>query len=146
MQFKMDHIVLNVVDIDKMLDFYMNVLQMTGERLAEFSENRVPFPSVRLTTDTIVDLFPREMWEKNNPDQVCRPNLNHFCMVTSEANWKRLRENLEKHDVPIDEGPVERWGAHGTGISIYFRDPEENVIEVRYYEAAEAERPCLLGS
>ena len=146
MTLTMDHIVLNVVDIEIMLHFYMEVLKLEGERIDAYQDDQVPFPSVRLTADTIIDLFPEKMWGKNHPDQVCRPNLNHFCLVSDRKGWEALKSRLAAHDIPIDDGPVKRWGAHGTGISIYFRDPEENVIEVRYYEAAEADQPCLLSS
>jgi len=142
----LDHIVLNVVDIEKMLTFYTDVMQLPGERLAAFQEGKVPFPSVRLTADTIIDLFPKSLWDKTNPDQVCRPNLNHFCLVTDRPAWEGLQQRLQNKGVPIDDGPVKRWGAHGSGISIYFRDPEENVIEVRYYDTDELDRPCLLDS
>ncbi len=47
--------------------------------------------------------------------------------------WENLSERLEANNVDIEEGPVPRWGAHGTGTSIYFRDPEGNLIEARYY-------------
>ena len=146
MNFKMDHIVINVVDIEKMLHFYTGILQLSSERVDEFKHNQVPFPSVRLTEDTIIDLFPKKMWEKTNPAQVCRPNLNHFCLGTDKKTWQQLQARLEEHGVAIDEGPVQRWGAHGSGTSIYFRDPEDNIIEVRYYEVADSGRPCLLGS
>ena len=146
MKFKMDHIVINVVDIDKMVQFYTEVLQLCGERLEEFKDHKVPFPSVRLTKDTIIDLFPKKLWEKTNPDEVCRPNLNHLCLSTDKSSWERLQVRLKENGVPIDEGPVKRWGAHGAGVSIYFRDPEENVIEVRYYDEGEVDTPCLLNS
>jgi len=146
MNFKMDHIVINVVDINKMVQFYTEILKLPGERLEEFTDQKVPFPSVRLTKDTIIDLFPRELWEKTNPANVCRPNLNHFCLSTDKSSWEGLQERLKQNGVQIDDGPVKRWGAHGPGISIYFRDPEENVIEVRYYEKVEIDTPCLLSS
>jgi catechol 2,3-dioxygenase-like lactoylglutathione lyase family enzyme len=146
MNFKMDHIVINVVDMDKMLHFYTEVLRLPGERLEEFRAEKVPFPSVRLTKDTIIDLFPKRLWEKTNPDDVCRPNLNHFCLSTDKSSWEGLQRRLEQHGVLIDDGPVKRWGARGPGVSIYFRDPEENVLEVRYYEEAEIDMPCLLDS
>ena len=146
MTFTMDHIVINVVDIDKMLKFYTEVLQLTSERLEEFKDHKVPFPSVRLTKDTIIDLFPKTLWEKANPEDVCRPNLNHFCLSTDKMSWQRVQSRLEQSGVQIDDGPVKRWGAHGSGVSMYFRDPEENVIEVRYYDEGDVDRPCLLSS
>ena len=137
MDFKMDHIVINAVDIDKSLHFYTKILGLAGERIKEFEDDQVPFPSVRITNDTIIDLFPKQLWEKTNPENVCRPNLNHFCLSTSKKNWDALQETLKEHDISIDTGPARRWGAHGSGVSIYFRDPDENVIEVRYYEKDE---------
>lgn len=146
MKFTFDHIVLNVVDIDRMLAFYTEVLQMPGERVAEYAAGKVPFPSVRLSADSIIDLFPKKMWEKTEPNQVCRPNLNHFCLATDAASAQLLHARLVKEGIQIEEGPVKRWGAHGSGTSIYFADPEGNTIEVRYYVAAEAQDKCLLGS
>jgi catechol 2,3-dioxygenase-like lactoylglutathione lyase family enzyme len=146
MTFNMDHIVINVVDIDIMVQFYTEVLQLSSERLEEFKDQEVPFPSVRLTKDTIIDLFPKKLWEETNPEEVCRPNLKHFCLSTDKGSWEKLQERLKQNGVEIDDGPVKRWGAHGSGVSIYFRDPEDNVIEVRYYEDDDNDKPCLLNS
>ncbi|MGK2906647.1 MAG: VOC family protein [Desulfuromonadales bacterium] len=141
-----DHIVINVVDIDKMIRFYTEILLLPGERLDEFAAGQVPFPSVRLSADSIIDLFPKKMWEKTNPLEVCRPNLNHVCFATDEACSKALQARLNAQGVVIEDGPVKRWGAHGTGTSIYFRDPEGNTIEVRYYSDGERDLPCFLDS
>lgn len=146
MEFTFDHIVINVVDIDKMLQFYIEILQLPGERLEEFSAGQVPFPSVRLSGDSIIDLFPKKLWEKTSPDEVCRPNLNHFCLATDEKNATELQARLQQEGVAINEGPVKRWGAHGSGTSIYFQDPEGNTIEVRYYGTGKSEEKCLLNS
>ena len=54
----MDHIVLNVEDMDTILDFYTNVLGLEPERLEEFRQGKVGFPSVRISADTVIDLFP----------------------------------------------------------------------------------------
>jgi len=56
-----DHIVLNIEDDDKMITFYSTVLMMPSERLEEYRAGTVPFPSVRLNADTIIDLFPTPM-------------------------------------------------------------------------------------
>ena len=146
MSYKMDHIVINTEDINKALYFYMEILNLPGERVEEFKRNLVPFPSVRITKDTIIDLFPKRLWEKTSPESVCRPNLNHFCLSTGKDDWELLQERLKLNGISIDDGPVKRWGAHGSGVSVYFRDPDENVIEVRYYEKEEADRPCMLNS
>ena len=62
MQCLMDHIVLNVEDEEKMIAFYSEVLELVPERLEEYRAGDVPFPSVRLNSDTIIDLFPKRIW------------------------------------------------------------------------------------
>lgn len=134
MQCFMDHIVLNMVDDDRMLAFYTEVLLLTPERLQEYRDGKVPFPSVRLNPDTIIDLFPKKMWQKKGGTGQGWHNLNHLCLALSRGAWDALAQRLKEHTIPLEDGPVPRWGAHGTGISIYFRDPEGNLIEARYYE------------
>ena len=135
MQCTMDHIVINVLDIKVMISFYSDVLQLKAERLEEFRTGNVPFPSVRLNADTIIDFFPKEMWQKTASAGPGRVNLNHFCIALSKSEWNALGERLKDNSVTIKEGPLQRWGAHATGTSIYFLDPEDNLIEARYYES-----------
>jgi len=146
MQCMMDHIVLNVEDDEKMIAFYSKVLMLSTERLEEYRAGNVPFPSVRLNSDMIIDLFPKKMWQKSAPTGQSRKNLNHFCISLSKETWEDLLERIKTNNVDIEEGPVPRWGAHGTGTSIYFRDPEGNLIEARYYEGHNSSEKCLLGS
>lgn len=146
MQCTMDHIVLNVEDDESMITFYSNVLMFASERLDEYRAGMVPFPSVRLSSGTIIDLFPKNIWQKSSTTGQGRNNLNHFCISLSKETWKDLIERLKVNNVAIEEGPVPRWGAHGNGISIYFRDPEGNLIEARYYEGLDNSKNCLLGS
>ena len=146
MQCLMDHIVLNVEDDEKMIAFYSKILMLPTERLAEYHAGKVPFPSLRLNPDTIIDLFPRKMWQQSARLGEGRENLNHFCIALVRAEWEALRSRLESSGVEIQVGPVQRWGAHGTGTSIYFRDPERNLIEARYYEKGESSDACPLGA
>jgi len=125
----LDHIVFNVEDMDRMLYFYSTVLGLPTERLEEYRSGKVPFPSLRINRDAIIDLFPKHMWQ-GKPG---RENLNHFCLAMNKKSWEQLLERLAANDIPIEEGPVQRWGAHGTGTSIYFRDPENNLIEAKFY-------------
>jgi catechol 2,3-dioxygenase-like lactoylglutathione lyase family enzyme len=146
MECSMDHIVFNVQDMESMLAFYSTVLMLLGERFDEFRADQVPFPSVRLNADTIIDLFPKKMWEKTSRSGQGHANLNHFCIALTRAAWEDLYRRLQTNKVAIEEGPVPRWGAHGTGTSIYFRDPDGNLIEARYYQSSGVDEKCLLGS
>lgn len=134
MQCLFDHIVLNVEDAEKMLAFYTEVLMLQTERVEEYQAGLVPFPSVRLNPTSVIDLFPKTLWESHR--QLDQPNMNHFCLTLAKTDWQQLLDNLKSHNVTIDEGPVIRWGAQNNGTSIYFRDPEQNVIEARHYEGA----------
>lgn len=134
----MDHIVLNVEDDEKMIAFYSKVLGLAPERLQEYRAGDVPFPSVRLNADTIIDLFPKKLWQKSARVGQGRENLNHLCLALSQKDWESLLARLKEKNVAIEEGPVPRWGAHGSGTSIYFRDPEGNLIEARYYSGGDS--------
>ncbi len=146
MECQMDHIVFNVEDIESMISFYTEVLMLAPERLEEYRAGDVPFPSVCLNANTIIDLFPKNMWRESTYAKNGGRHLNHFCIALSKTAWQDLVKQLEANTIEIEEGPVQRWGAHGTGTSIYFRDPEKNMIEARYYKGKEASQQCLLGS
>jgi extradiol dioxygenase family protein len=128
----MDHIVLNAEDIEALVRFYTEVVELAPERVEEYHRGEVLFPSVRINTDTVIDLAPKTMWERTALRSKGRPNLNHFCMTLAKEDWEALRSRLDAHHIAID-GPHPRWGAHGNGTSYYFRDPEGNEIEARYY-------------
>ncbi len=130
-----DHIVLNVEDDETMIAFYSEFLQLPTERLEEYRAVAVPFVSLRLNADTIIDLFPKKLWEKTARLGEGRENLNHYCLAVTRTDWEALIKRLEARSIPVERGPVPLWGAQGIGTSIYFRDPEKNLIEVRHYEA-----------
>jgi catechol-2,3-dioxygenase len=133
MQGIMDHIVLNAEDIEALIQFYTEVVELEPARVEEFRRGEVLFPSVRVNAQTIIDLAPKAMWERSQLRTTGRPNLNHFCLTIEKSEWERLRARLATRQVVI-EGPVPRWGARGNGTSFYFHDPEGNEIEARYYE------------
>jgi len=128
----MDHIVLNVPDVERSMAFYMQVLGLEPERLDQFRQGKVPFPSVRVSQDTVIDLFPMKPGETIPHDRGVL-NLNHFTMVVDAADFEAFQKHLTENGVKIEEGPGRRWGARGYGLSVYFSDPDGNRIEVRCY-------------
>lgn len=146
MQGFLDHIVLNIEDDESMIDFYTRVLQLPAERLAGYRAGEAPFPSVRINQDTVIDLFPKKLWEQNISGGKGFSNLNHFCLSLTTKDWLDLHRRLRDHTIAISEGPVQRWGARGSGTSIYFTDPEGNVIEARCYDGSDQLEKCLLGT
>ena len=99
----LDHIVLNVTDIDRSLAFYTEVLGLAGERVAEFRAGQVGFPSVRINDATIIDLFHAN---ENMPpalDAKQNGNLNHFCMVVDAASFAGIVDFLSPNFSPIEK-------------------------------------------
>ena len=117
----LDHIVLNTPDPERSLAWYCGVLGLEGERVEEWRRGEVPFPSVRIDGSTIIDLFQAERGEAN---------LDHFCLVMPAADWEEM---VREEAVPVERGPAEVFGARGMGMSIYTRDPDGNVVELRRY-------------
>ena len=128
---EMDHIVLRVRDVDKSLRFYTEVLGLQPERVEQFKAGAVRFPSVRLNDDTIIDLFPAPDMELI--DRTAPRNQDHFCMVIEPTDLHELKSQFQAMDIDIQAGPGPRWGAHGNGTSLYVYDPDDNVLELRYY-------------
>jgi extradiol dioxygenase family protein len=104
------------------------------ERLDEFKAGKVGFPSVRITGDTIIDLFPiKGQVAGQNGGEKIDGNLNHFCLVLGTDDLSGIVDYLKENEVPIREGPVSRWGARGRATSVYCLDPDGNEIELRCY-------------
>ena len=97
---EMDHIVLRVADVERSLAFYIGVLGMQGERLEEYRAGAVGFPSVRITSDTLIDIQPGKE-TLATPDAA--RNLDHFCMVIEPTDMAALASDLTAK------------GSHGAG-------------------------------
>ncbi len=135
MELVLDHIVLNVRDVEAALTFYTRVLGLTPERVEEYRRGHVPFPSVRLSKNTILDLLPEQWWSASEAhDEQRTPNMNHFCMAMEKQEWQDVCDKIALADVAVDKGPMNLFGARGDGVSIYVTDPAGNRVELRYYE------------
>ena len=117
----LDHIVLVVADARRSLAWY-GALGLGSERVAEWEAGEAPFPSVRVDAATVIDLV-----EAPRTGQ----NLDHVCLVIEPTDLDKLARSA---DLDVIEGPVPRWGAQGWATSIYVRDPDANVVELRHYD------------
>ena len=119
---ELDHLVINVGDVERSLAWYTEMLGLSAERVHEWRAGEVPFPSVRINDNTIIDLFALERTGQN---------IDHICLVVDRADVDAVSADPR---FTIVEGPVERWGARGIGWSVYVTDPDGNQIELRSYD------------
>ena len=116
----LDHIVLNVSDVERSLAWYTGELGLAGERIDEWRDGAAPFPSVRVNATTVIDLVAIERTGEN---------MNHVCLVVDND----IAEVANSGRFEVVEGPVPRWGAQGEATSIYLYDPDANLVELRNY-------------
>jgi catechol 2,3-dioxygenase-like lactoylglutathione lyase family enzyme len=117
----LDHIVLACADVETTLDWYVDTLGLQPLRVGEWRSGSVPFPSVRVDRDTIIDLI------EGDPTG---GRLDHFCLVIDETD---LAELAESGRFDVVDGPATRFGARGNGTSLYVRDPDGTTVELRHY-------------
>ncbi|MCH8237566.1 MAG: VOC family protein [Proteobacteria bacterium] len=122
---RIDHMVLTVADIDATCDFYGRVL---GMEKVVFAGGRVALSFGRQK----INLHPAG----NEYDPRAKnpaPGSGDFCLIT-ETPLAQVMVHLEDSGVEIIEGPVTKTGAQGSITSVYFRDPDENLVEVSNYD------------
>jgi len=61
-----------------------------------------------------------------------QPGNSDLCFVWDGPIGAAV-EHLERHGVPVEEGPARRFGAGGDGTSVYFRDPDGSLLEFISY-------------
>ncbi|MGR4868923.1 VOC family protein [Variovorax sp. LARHSF232] len=116
----LDHIVLCVVDVDRTLAFYRNTLGMQPreERPGKWS---LHFAGHKIS-----------LQEARSAPEIARatvPGSGNFCLVTDEPIGE-VASALRQRGIDVFVGPVERVGAMGKLLSVYFRDPDGNLVEV----------------
>jgi len=127
---RIDHLVLTVFDIDRTLDFYGRVLGMQPITFAG-GRRGLAFGRQKLNLHQAGREFePKAL--KPTPGSI------DLCFST-EAPIADVVAHLESCGVAIAEGPVRKTGALGPMMSVYFRDPDGNLVEVSNYAEAGAE-------
>ncbi|MGW1075550.1 VOC family protein [Streptomyces sp. NPDC002537] len=116
-----DHLVLNVSDVERALAFYCGPLGLEPVRVDEWRAGEVPFPSVRVSPTTIIDLVDRARGESN---------VDHICLVVEPLDWQSV---IDAGTFGKIRGPVTNFGARGNAESVYVADPDGNTVELRWY-------------
>ena len=128
-----DHLVLRVVDLDAMLRFYVEALGCRIER----RQDAIGLVQLR-AGNALIDLVPVDGKLGRAGGAAPGPegrNLDHFCLRVEPFDEDAIRSQLAAHGCIA--GPVEqRYGAEGTGPSLYLSDPEGNVVELKGPPAA----------
>ena len=120
----LDHIVLTVADMERSCDFYRKVLGLEvtlfegGRRALSFGQQKI-------------NLHQAGAEIKPNAASAA-PGSGDLCFVT-DTPIDEVVETLALYLVDIVHGPVAQNGARGAMRSVYFRDPDGNLIEVANY-------------
>ncbi len=121
---RLDHLVLTVKDINKTVDFYVNVLGMEKEI---FKETRIAlkFGEQKINLHELGNEFePKAANVKEGSADLC---------FISDTSLEEVISRLKSLNIKIEEGPIKRTGALGSINSIYIRDPDFNLIEISNY-------------
>lgn len=123
---RIDHIVLTVHDLDRTIEFYSRVLGMEpvtfagGRRGLAFGQQKLNLHQ------SGAEFEPRAL--KPSPGAI------DLCFI-STTPLEDVMTGLKSHGIHIIDGPVDKTGALGPMKSVYFRDPDGNLIEVSNYPA-----------
>ena len=117
----MDHVVLTVADVDRTLAFYQRVLGMTP---LSFGEGRraLAFGDQKLNLHQAGREFEPKALRPT-------PGAVDLCLTT-DVPLEEVAAHLRSQSVAIELGPVDKTGARSALRSLYFRDPDGNLIEV----------------
>jgi glyoxylase I family protein len=135
----LDHIVVWVDDPLKSLAFYVDTVGLEPVRSEEFQRGEAPFPSVRVSPESMLDLTAKS--EAHGVDQLTNTDgsaghpVNHLCLTMERGEYNALKSRLASARVETADMNRRTYGAQGwSPEAFYFKDPDGNVIEARYYE------------
>ena len=121
---RLDHFVLTVRDIEAACAFYEKVLAMNRET---FGDGRMALKFGRQK----INLHPYP--SPIEPKAACpEPGTADLCFIAATP-IEEVAAHLEACGVEIAEGPKTTIGALGEMVSVYFRDPDGNLIEIANY-------------
>jgi len=122
---RFDHVVINCRDADAIASWYERVLGMTRETFGSEQRICLKFGNQKFNVRP-VDAPNWITAEANAPGSL------DLCFVTS-APLQDVIDHIQSCGVTISKGPIAQHGAIGALISIYFRDPDGNLLEIGSY-------------
>jgi catechol 2,3-dioxygenase-like lactoylglutathione lyase family enzyme len=121
---RLDHLVLTVADIQRTVSFYQRVLGMRHEVFGQ-GRHALVFGQQKFNLHQLGGEFePKALTPTAGAIDLC---------LITRWDMAQVLAHLQQQAVAIEEGPVMRTGAMGTIESVYFRDPDGNLIEVSRY-------------
>ncbi|QKS00261.1 VOC family protein [Sphingomonas sp. CL5.1] len=121
---RIDHFVLTATSIDATCEFYCRVLSFTRHS-PDGKPTSLAFGQQKINVHQADRTFDPKALRPT-------PGAADFCLVTSTP-IDEFAAHLERCDVQIEKGPIARTGAMGPMMSVYFRDPDGNLVEVAQY-------------
>jgi glyoxylase I family protein len=125
---QIDHVVLRVRDLEQSLAFYVDALGCRIEKRQE------ALGLIQLRAGaSLIDLVPIDgpLGRKGGaPPANEGRNVDHFALQIAPLDDAAIRRHLALHDIPVSESG-QRYGAEGTGPSIYIGDPDGNTVELK---------------
>jgi catechol 2,3-dioxygenase-like lactoylglutathione lyase family enzyme len=123
---RIDHLVLTVRDLEASLRFYRRAI---GARVVPPPGGLGPTAIAFGRQKINIHVAGKEFEPKATLPTV---GAGDFCLIT-EAPIEAVVQHLAACGVAVELGPVPRWGALGPMTSVYFRDPDGNLVEVARY-------------
>jgi catechol 2,3-dioxygenase-like lactoylglutathione lyase family enzyme len=136
---RLDHVVLWTRDPSASMDFYTRVVGLDPVRFDEFAAGDAPFPSVRVSQDSIIDLVPMDdaagTETLTGVTDSAGHRVNHVCLAMTKSEYDALDQRLRAEGIDTGARLSPNFGARGWGPEgFYFPDPDGNVVEARYYD------------
>ncbi|NAR66419.1 MULTISPECIES: VOC family protein [Acinetobacter] len=120
----LDHLVLTVANIEITCQFYRSALNF---EVITFAENRkaLKFGNQKINLHQVGKAFEPKAFQPT-------AGSADLCFITETA-LNEVISHLQAQHIEIIEGPIDRTGAMGKILSIYIRDPDQNLIEISNY-------------
>ena len=121
---RIDHIVLTVESIDVTIEFYGRVLGMEPITFAG-GRRGLAFGAQKINLHSAENPYPEKAKKPT-------PGSGDFCMIT-KTPMTDVIDHFKAENVAVEVGPIPKSGAKGNLTSIYFRDPDGNLLELSNY-------------